>query len=119
MTDVSSSPARPPRPIAVATWDDLADRTPSHALVAGVDLVVIRMDDEVSVLYGRCLHRGALLSDGHVDGPNLICGLHGWDYRVDSGVSEYENAETLERFRSWVEDGSVWVDEAEVGAWAE
>jgi glutamate synthase domain-containing protein 2/nitrite reductase/ring-hydroxylating ferredoxin subunit len=84
-----------------------------------VDLVVIRMDDAVSVLYGRCLHRGALLSDGHVDGQNLICGLHGWDYRVDSGVSEYENEEALARFGSWVSDGSVWIDEAEVEAWAE
>ena len=31
----------------------LADREPAHALVAGVDLVVTRYDEEVSVLYGR------------------------------------------------------------------
>ena len=41
---------------------------PTYALVANVDLVVIRRKDEeqASVLYGRCLHRGALLSDGHI-----------------------------------------------------
>ena len=32
-------------------------------------------DDSVSVLYGRCLHRGALMADGHVDGHNLIKSL--------------------------------------------
>jgi glutamate synthase domain-containing protein 2/nitrite reductase/ring-hydroxylating ferredoxin subunit len=105
--------------VAVAAWNDLEDRTPAHALVGEVDLVVIRHDDAVSVLYGRCLHRGALLSDGHVDGPNLICGLHGWDYRLDTGVSEYANDERLERFRSWVDDGRVWVDRDEIDAWAE
>jgi len=76
---------------SVATWSSLEDRTPAYALVAGVDLVVIRYDDNVSVLYGRCLHRGALLADGHIDGHNLICGLHNWDYRYDTGVSEYAN----------------------------
>ena len=44
-----------------------------------MDLVVIRFDDRVSVLYGRCLHRGALMADGEVSGPNLICGLAGSD----------------------------------------
>ena len=33
----------------VATWSDLGDREPAYALVAGVDLVVIRADDRVSV----------------------------------------------------------------------
>ena len=74
----------------MATWSELQDRQPAYALIAGVDLVVIRYDDELSVF---CLHRGALLADGHVAGQSLICGVHNWDYRLDSGVSEYNNAE--------------------------
>jgi methylamine---glutamate N-methyltransferase subunit C len=104
--------------VAISKWDELEDRSPAYALVAGVDLVVIRYDDAVSVLYGRCLHRGALLSDGCVDGENLICGLHGWDYRLATGVSEYHNSEMLEKFNAWLEDGQVLVDEDEVTAWA-
>ncbi len=102
---------------AIARLDELADRQPAYALVGEVDLVVVRFDDEVSVFYGRCLHRGALMSDGFVRGDNLICGLHYWDYRMDSGVSEYNNAEALPRFQSWVEDGKVLVDADEVNAW--
>jgi len=105
------------RPAKVATFSKLEDRRPAYALVANVDLVVVRYDDQVSVLYGRCLHRGALMSDGSVDGANLVCGLHGWDYRLDTGVSAYDNAEALHRFDSWVDDGAVYVDEAEVEAW--
>lgn len=93
---------------------------PAYALVENVDLVVIRYDDEVSVLYGRCLHRGALLADGHVAGDNLICGLHNWDYRVDTGVSEYANDEVLEKFSASVdaESDQVLVDAEEIAAWA-
>ena len=104
--------------IAIKQWAELADRTPAYALVADVDLVIVRFDDTVSVLYGRCAHRGALMADGHVDGDNLICGVHGWDYRLDTGISEYNNSETLPKFSAWIEAGQVWVDEDEITAWA-
>jgi len=104
--------------ISIANWDELEDRKPAHALVAGVDLVIVRYDDSVSVLYGRCAHRGALMADGFVDGDNLICGVHYWDYRLDSGVSEYNNSETLHKFGSWIEDGKVLVDQDEIEGWA-
>jgi glutamate synthase domain-containing protein 2 len=104
--------------IPIFSLRDLKDRVPAHALVAGVDLVVTRYDNEVSVLYGRCAHRGALMSDGHIDGENIICGLHGWDYRLDTGVSEYDNSETLPKFNSWVEGDEVFVDADEIALWA-
>ena len=103
--------------LQIADWNALQDRKPSHALVSNVDLVVIRYDDRVSVLYGRCAHRGALMSDGHIAGHNLICGVHGWDYRYDTGVSEYNNREILPKFNAWVEQDKVWVDEEEILAW--
>ena len=103
---------------AIFPLDELVDREPAHALVGKVDLVVIRYDDKVSVLYGRCAHRGALMSDGHIDGDNLIYGLHGWDYRFDSGISEYDNSETLPKFKAWVDDGQVFVDADEIAEWA-
>ena len=105
--------------LAIKLWTELEDRVPGHALVAGVDLVLIRADDAVNVFYGRCHHRGALLADGRVEGPNLICGLHGWDYRLDTGISEYHNDEHLQKFTTWIEDDQVWVDEDEIAAWAE
>ncbi len=103
--------------VSVARLKDLQERVPEHALVANVDLVIVKYGKEVSVLYGRCLHRGALLSDGYVDGDNLICGLHDWDYRIDTGVSEYANNEVLHKFKAWVKRGQVMVDEDEVAAW--
>ena len=107
----------PTHAVKVADWEQLDDRQPAYALVLDVDLVVVRFDEEVRVLYGRCLHRGALMADGHVEGRNLICGVHGWDYRLDTGVSEYNNHEVLQRFGAWRKDGEVYVDEAEIAAW--
>ena len=111
--------APPARPLALVSWSGVAERRPTYALVAGVDLVVVRYGEEVSVLYGRCQHRGALIADGRVEGDNLVCGLHGWDYRFDTGISAYDNRERLHRFSAWVdaERDQVMVDEAEIEAW--
>jgi len=105
------------KPIKLSYVQDVPNQMPQHAIVGEVDLVIIRDGDQFHVLYGRCLHRGALLSDGTIEGRNLICGLHRWDYRIDSGISEYNNQEQLKKFTSWVEEGALWVDETEIVDW--
>jgi nitrite reductase/ring-hydroxylating ferredoxin subunit len=106
------------QPVKIATWSQVPDREPVGALVDGVDLVIVRFDDNHSVLYGRCLHRGALMCDGRVEDDNLICGLHGWDYVFHTGVSSYGNAERLTKFSSWVDDDDLFVDAGEIAAWS-
>ncbi|MFU8860299.1 MAG: glutamate synthase-related protein [Cyclonatronaceae bacterium] len=101
----------------LALLAELKDREPRTYVVNNLDLVAIRYNDTVSVLYGRCLHRGALMGDGYVEGDNLICGLHGWDYRIDTGVSEYDNSEVLHKFFSEIKDDAVWVDEDEIDSY--
>ncbi len=98
----------------ICSLKELHDRKPFHAQVDNLDLVVIKYDNDVSVLYGRCLHRGALLSDGYIEGENLICGLHYWDYRYDTGISAYNNEERLYKFKSYINDGEVFVDSTEI-----
>jgi len=102
--------------IKTLEFKELEDRVPAHYQVKGLDLVLIRYDEALSVLYGRCLHRGALMADGHIEGNNLICGLHGWDYRLDTGVSEYDNNEVLHKFTAVLREGFVYLDEAEIDA---
>ncbi len=100
-------------------FSDLKPLEPTYALIAEVDLVVVRWKDEdqVSVLYGRCAHRGALMADGHIDGDDLVCGVHNWDYNYKSGVSSYNSSEKLHHFNAWIEDDKVLVDEDEIKIW--
>lgn len=102
------------KPTRIAVLSEVKEKEPTHAQVLGTDLVVIKYGKEASVLYGRCLHRGALLSDGFIEGKNLICGLHNWDYRFDTGVSEYAPDEKLRKFKHSIKDGALFVDQAEI-----
>ena len=84
--------------IAVAEWSQLEDRVPAYALVGNVDLVVIRYGEKVSVLFGRCHHRGALLADGFVDKhDNLICGVH------QLGLPDRHRHQRIQEFRGAAE----------------
>ncbi len=102
------------RKIKLLEYSELENRKPVGKQVNGLDLVIIKYENNLSVLYGRCLHRGALMADGHIDGDNIICGVHDWDFRIDTGVSEYDNNEALHKFHSEIEDGYVLVDEEEI-----
>jgi glutamate synthase domain-containing protein 2 len=108
------------QPVRIAAWSDLELQVPVGAKVAGVDLVIVRYGESPeahSVLYGRCLHRGALMADGTVRDDDLICGVHGWDYRVDTGISAYNNSERLPKFSSWVDGDGLFVDADEIARW--
>ncbi len=98
---------------------DLRNRKPTGFLVRGLDLVVVKDGDLISILYGRCLHRGALLADGRIEGDHLICGVHDWDYRFDSGVSAYNNDEALHKFSSVIDGDTLCVDLEEIDAFLE
>jgi glutamate synthase domain-containing protein 2/nitrite reductase/ring-hydroxylating ferredoxin subunit len=102
--------------VKIASVSALEMKQPNYALVKNTDLVIIKHETGISVLYGRCHHRGALLADGHIDGQNLICGVHGWDYRYDTGISEYNNDEQLHKFQKYIEGDALLIDENEVAA---
>ena len=60
------------------------------------------------------------MADATIQGNNIVCGVHGWDYRYDTGVSSYNNAEVLQKFRAWIDHDhdQVLVDEEEIRMWA-
>lgn len=105
------------RPTKIATWSEIVDREPIGAFVSNVDLVIVRYDNNHSVLFGRCQHRGALMSDASIQGDDLLCGLHGWDYGYRTGISSYNNSERLYKFASWLDGDDLMVDADEISEW--
>ena len=63
----------------VAYSGEVTDR-PVRARLLDVDLVVYRTSAGVVVARDICLHRGSMLSLGHMDGDEIVCAYHGWRY---------------------------------------
>jgi len=103
--------------IKLVSVDNLENRVPFRIKVSSTELIVVKDEQLVSILYGRCLHRGALLADGEVVGDDIICGVHNWDYNFKTGVSSYNPEEVLPKFTEIIEDGVVYVDDEEIKNW--
>lgn len=106
---------------ALISWNTLKALKPTYALAANVDLIVLRLPDDdpeqVVVMYGRCQHRGALMSDAHIQDDKIVCGLHGSHYIYKTGINPRYLNKNLQKFKAWVEDNQVFVDLAEITAW--
>ena len=57
--------------------------TPIQATLLDQDLVVYRTSSGPVVAKNICLHRGAQLTLGRLDGDELVCRYHGWRYGAD------------------------------------
>ena len=110
--------SKPTAGIRLASLVELPDNAPFPVTTAGVDLILIRRGGDVSALYGRCAHRGALLADGHVEDGAVVCDVHGWRYNVETGISPINPAVALATFPAWVSDGAVYIDQTAVAEFA-
>ncbi|MCB0163110.1 MAG: cytochrome P450 [Anaerolineae bacterium] len=102
----------------IASMAELEQATLMGVQVAGVDLVAVVNNGSVTVFEGRCPHQGTLLAEGYVDHDRLVCRAHGWQFHCASGAKRDEAQIGLHRFSVMVEDGKIFVDQAEVLVWA-
>ena len=72
----------------IARLDELLGDGPFALAAGGVDVVVVRTRAGLRAYEGRCLHQGALLGEGELQGETLVCRNHGWRYDAGSGQRE-------------------------------
>ncbi|HEY8879616.1 MAG TPA: nitrite reductase small subunit NirD [Roseateles sp.] len=82
---------------------------------AGVDVALFRnADDEVFALLDRCPHKGGPLSQGIVFGKSVACPLHNWTIGLNDGTAREPDEGCTPAFQVKLEDGSVFLLQAEL-----
>lgn len=80
-----------------------ADAIPENASrafrVAGIDLLVCNVAGELHAIENSCLHQGAAMNGGRLDGFRLTCPAHGWRYDVTNGELSVAPALRLRTFK--------------------
>ena len=64
---------------------DLASGSSLAVEVEGVDVAVVRDEDEWYAIYDECSHAAIALSEGDVDGCEVECWLHGSRFDLRTG----------------------------------
>jgi nitrite reductase/ring-hydroxylating ferredoxin subunit/uncharacterized membrane protein len=79
---------------AVLPAADLADETPTQAMLGATALVVVRRGDLVSALKDTCSHAGGPLSKGRLAGDTIVCPWHGSAFRLRDGAVRHGPSST-------------------------
>ncbi len=74
------------------------------------ELVIVKRGKSVVVFAGECMHDGALLAHGFIEGDFLTCGKHLWRYHLETGVLDKEPDMGLKKFDLWREEGELYID---------
>jgi 3-phenylpropionate/trans-cinnamate dioxygenase ferredoxin subunit len=71
--------------VRACALSDLGDDKPFPVEVDGIEVVVIRHDDELFALRDECSHAAVKLSEGDVEDCEIECWLHGSTFSLRTG----------------------------------
>jgi nitrite reductase (NADH) small subunit len=97
--------------IRIATTDSFPRREGRAVAVGGRELAIFNLGDRFLAVENRCPHQGGPLADGIVSGCTVVCPLHAWKVRLDTGTVDRPAAADacVHTFSTRVEDGIVMV----------
>ena len=97
--------------IRVTKTDSIPRREGRAVKIGGREVAIFNLGDRFVAVENRCPHQGGPLSDGIVSGCTVVCPLHAWKVRLDTGRVDRPAAthECVRTFGTRVEDGVVMV----------
>lgn len=99
-------------------WSKEVTDKPVAVKLLDQPLVIWRANGQLSAFYDLCIHRGAALSLGWVNGDQLVCGYHGWNYAADGSCTripslpperEIPSKARAKAYRVEERHGLIWV----------
>jgi nitrite reductase/ring-hydroxylating ferredoxin subunit/uncharacterized membrane protein len=64
----------------------LSDGRPTRVVVDDTPVLLVRRGEEIYAVHDRCSHRGCSLSEGKIDGHDVVCSCHGSRFDLRSGA---------------------------------
>jgi nitrite reductase (NADH) small subunit len=96
--------------IRVTTTESIPRREGRAVSLGGRELAIFNLGDRFLAVENRCPHQGGPLADGIVSGCAVVCPLHAWRVRLDSGhVDRPGGAACVRTFATRVEGNVVMV----------
>jgi nitrite reductase/ring-hydroxylating ferredoxin subunit len=88
----------------------LADGRPVRVIVDDTPVFLLRRDESIFAIHDRCSHRGCSLSEGSVEGDEIVCSCHGSRFSLRSGALKHGPATASQpAFQVRTENGRVEV----------
>ena len=97
-------------------WTPAADASllrrdrPERVVVDDTPVLLLRADEEIFAIHDRCSHRGCSLSEGSIEGEEIVCACHGSRFSLRTGAVKHGPATSSQpAFQVRIQDGRVEV----------
>lgn len=88
----------------------LTDSRPVRVVVEDTPVLLLQQGESIYAIHDRCSHRGCALSDGEVEGDEVVCACHGSRFSLRDGAVKHGPATAAQpAFQVRVQDGRVEV----------
>jgi nitrite reductase/ring-hydroxylating ferredoxin subunit/uncharacterized membrane protein len=88
----------------------LREGSPQRVVVDDTPVLLLRQGEEIFAIHDRCSHRGCSLSEGSVEGDEIVCSCHGSRFSLRSGALKHGPATASQpAFQVRTENGRVEV----------
>ena len=78
--------------------------------VAGQSIALFNADGKIHALQNYCLHRGGPLGEGHLEGTQVTCPWHAWQFDVKTGECDTMKGAKQKTFKTKIEKDQIFVD---------
>jgi nitrite reductase (NADH) small subunit len=97
--------------VRVTRCEDVPLREGRAVTLAGREIALFNLGDRFMATDNQCPHQGGPLCDGIVAGDSVVCPLHAWKVRLDSGTVERPGPTDacIATYPTRVNEGIVWV----------
>ena len=79
--------------VALTACENVPLREGRSVMLGDRQIAIFNLGDRFFATDNRCPHRGGPLCDGIVAGEAVVCPLHAWKVRLDTGVVERPSVE--------------------------
>ncbi len=99
--------------VCVGSKEDLPTRGGCSVRIAGVDVALFRVGEDVIAVRNDCPHQHfSLLHEGELKNGTVACPMHGWTFDLKTGRSIIGNG-TLRQYGVKLVGNDVWVEKPE------
>ena len=78
--------------------------------LAGQSIALFSVDGKVHAVQNHCLHRGGPRGEGYLEGSQVTCPWHAWQFDVKTGECDTMKGAKLKTFKTKIEKNEIWVE---------
>jgi len=93
--------------VRVAAASDLGADSVLEVLVGDTPYAICNVGGTITALYGICPHRGGPLGQGAINGQNVVCPWHAWEWNCATGANDMDESKKVAVCDLKIEGGEI------------